>query len=863
MSLSKIGNLTKSLKDFKAGESINSTISSLKDFGDLNKAAKYMTTSGSDLPEQTALWLLQQAYGQTQDKDTIKEAFKKATKKTSIIGFLTGDLEGTGEKGGTLLSGIGSVIKSIAPQLILSAGIAAASAGWSFLDNQFNLTKGTTAKKYENAKEKHETAQQDLETAKSEYNSNQERIQELRAKENRTLSESQELNQLQDQNDLLEAQVSLKERLEKSARDAKADAANVDLNKKSMQQDYFSDGTGNYNPQAKLYVNDMDEAQAMIDYVQHLQDRYDTAKDRMIKRRGGEDNLTEEDLDTLDKQQKSIDEQKSKLSDKISGISESAQSLVGEDGKVDKRYQDTFNKVNSIIDNYSNLVGSASGTESDLKNLFALADYTDLQSKLESIGKSKGSQGILDALSGDDTYSALSTALKDKGISTDDLASYIMAIADPEALNLEGVKQNLKDELGFIKESKKSKKSYIDSFFADKSDKDIEGFWDYYQSQGLNAKENNWKKKDIDSNWEAYLKSKENTPEESQSFSSLFKNATEDTATDIDTVTDNFQSSISSIKSAMDSLKSGDMKSSDLTDLIQQFPELNDETDNLQQGLQKLATTKASDAIGKIRDSVKDTTDPKELAKADKYVQSILDGINTADFDMSFNDIKNLLTDNLIKNNPDPTIATSDKTAFAEKLMSTYANDETAQQAIIKLSMDPSMANASLDEWISKIHELRPQIELDISEKNLQDLSNELTRLQTDASNVQTTMDNKAAYNQKVTAADYQKLYDNGNEQIANLNKQIQEYQNEIDNTNKKLFISDEDNEKIKSYQDQIQAAQMSIENMKASQMGWLISSSLIFASEYSVSSQVLLEILFHNKFHFYVLWNCLFLCKF
>ena len=61
-------------------------------------------------------------------------------------------------------------------------------------------------------------------------------------------------------------------------------------------------------------------------------------------------------------------------------------------------------------------------------------------------------------------------------------------------------------------------------------------------------------------------------------------------------------------------------KRQDITDLIQQFPELATETDNLQQGLQNLAFDKASDAIGKIRDSVKDVTDPKQLAAADKYI---------------------------------------------------------------------------------------------------------------------------------------------------------------------------------------------------------------------------------------------------
>ena len=76
----------------------------------------------------------------------------------------------------------------------------------------------------------------------------------------------------------------------------------------------------------------------------------------------------------------------------------------------------------------------------------------------------------------------------------------------------------------------------------------------------------------------------------------------------------------------------------------------------------------------------------------------------------------------------------------------------------------------------------------------------------------------------KATASDYTNLIENGDKQIENLNNQIKEYQNNIDalkNSKGLSHLSDEDNEKIKQWQDQIQASQMSIENMKASQADW------------------------------------------
>lgn len=299
-------------------------------------------------------------------------------------------------------------------------------------------------------------------------------------------------------------------------------------------------------------------------------------------------------------------------------ISDESQSLKKEDGTaVNSKDQGLIDQIDKLFDDYASATGSADRTEDKLKNIFALSDYADLQSKLEGIGKSKGSKGIKKVLKNDEAYSNLVSELKDRNVSMDDLTDYIMAIAAPEAKDLEGIKENLKDEFSY------NDKLY--KFFKDKSDEDIKGFWDYYQTQGFDAKEYNWNKKDLEDNYDDYIKSKTTTPEESVTFASKFKNAAEDTATDIDTVTDNFQSDMKNIQSAMESVTNGTFQNSDMADLIQQFPELSNASGDLKDNLQDLAMDKGAEAIGKIRDSVKDVTDPKQLAQADKYVQSIMD----------------------------------------------------------------------------------------------------------------------------------------------------------------------------------------------------------------------------------------------
>ena len=830
MSLSKIGNLKSAFK----ARSTSGVSSALAAFGNVGLAGRWLgqinvSKNGKNIRTQEKMINLLRSKYPDASEEEILNALNKGAANASA-----GTMAATGATGilGTLKNagaGLATVLKPLLPVFAGVAAVFAAYQGFKALDNQFDLTKGTTTKKYEAAKEKHQKAQSDLETAQSEYDSNQERIYELRAQENRSLSESQELSNLQDQNELLGAQVSLKERLVNTAKIAEADAAQKDLNKKYSQSNYSKDANGIYNPQNKINVNDMDEAQAMIDYIQYQQDRYDTAYSNIKERHNGDmTQITEEENATLEKQQTNIDKYKADLSEKITGISESAQSLVGEDGKaLDTKYQGSLDQIDSLVSNYTDLIGDSSDTEGKLNNLFALADYADFQSKLENIGKSKGTKGILDALKNNDTtYADLKTALEDRKISEDDLASYIMSIADPEAKNIEGIKQNFKDIMGGSNTDDNGKSligpSLYNTFFKDKSDKEIEGFWNYIQDQGLKPKDENWSAADYSHNWDNYVKSQKQIDSESTLFSSLFKNSAEDTATDLDTITDNFQTDMSNIKSSMDSIKSGTFQNSDITDLIQQFPELATETDNLQQGLQNLAFDKASDAIGKIRDSVKDVTDPKQLAAADQYIQSIMDTMDLSGFDMS--NAKSAILGNLTKNLADKHMASVTTPNLVNQLMSEYGNDEIAVQAIMKLSLDPSMANADLDTWKSKIEDTKVQIQLDTSAKNLDNLSKELTRLQTDASDQQTRLNNKSAYNMKATASDYTNLIENGDKQIENLNNQIKEYQNNIDalkNSKGLSPLSDEDNEQIKQWQDQIQASQMSIENMKASQADW------------------------------------------
>lgn len=796
MSLGKIGKLTNVFNAFKQSPFSNKSdmISSLAAFGNINKAASYLNKVNSDgAISNTAskMLLYYKAYAASGiTKEEAGEALNNNLAGSSKFGLL-GNIKNVG-------SGIAAVFKSIAPMMIpLIIGAAGIKAGKMLWDNV--LTDNAAQKNLQESVQKYKTEKSDLDNLQSQKETNKQRVYELRAKSNRTAAEDNELNNLLNEDSILDAQIGLKKRTVTSAQKQQALDAKKALEKRTFQGELFGK-----SPYPVYQDTNIGYAQKLMS---GLEDEKQARKD-VLNNKEWSSERKEAELKAKDK---TIVSYETELADVMSDISSNAQDLYDEDGNlIDKKNtQDLANNINDLFKAYSMLTNSSDYVSDKMDNIFALSKFSNLKDKLIEAGKSGGTDAIKDLIS---QTKDLDEAMSNAGIDADDLADGIMAIADPDAKNLEGIKDNLKDIFG---------KKY--SFFKDKNDEDIEGFWDYLQDNNLNPEKMKWGKEDISDNWEDYLNSKRSTEiVDDTTFASRFKNSAEDTATDLDTITDNFQTDMSNIKSSMDSIKSGTFQNSDITDLIQQFPELATETDNLQQGLQNLAFDKASDAIGKIRDSVKDVTDPKQLAAADKYVQSIMDTMDLSGFDMS--NAKSAILGNLTKNLADKHMASVTTPNLVNQLMSEYGNDEIAVQAIMKLSLDPSMANADLDTWKSKIEDTKVQIQLDTSAKNLDNLSKELTRLQTDASDQQTRLNNKSAYNMKATASDYTNLIKNGDKQIENLNKQIQEYQTSIDTLRKSKGLSplsDEDNEQIKQYQDQIQAANMSIENMKASQADW------------------------------------------
>lgn len=819
MSLSKIGKtsaLTGALSDLLNNKGTLKNVNDLLlSFGDIDIAAAALAKAsvGTGLSDANLTAMLQSAYGGTESaanaaglamSNALSSVEVAAPEASAAVSGISGAFATT--KAAAV--GFLSVMKSILPiAAIIGGAFVAGKLAWDNI-----LTNNTVDKNYKKSSDKYDNAKSELTSLQTQYDTNKERIQELNAKQYLSSEERAEKNKLEKENQLLDSQVSTGKNVVSASQKQKALDAQKTLDKSSYHKNYAGKQKNKVTDSQKLiYQDDLDQASDMIKQLDSLKSQRDEIINNRSKQSDSYFSAYQNEERKLKWLNKDISQLESDLSDNMSDISKNSESFWDDQGNlVDTTTKKTADRAASIIDYYNKVTGASDTTTDKLNNIFALDKFKDVENKLTSIGASGKKEDILNKISEID---GLQEALDKAGISAETLADNIMSVANPDKKNINGIKENLKDEFSY--------KDGLYNFFKDKSDKELENFWDYYTSQNLNAKKYDWNLNTVKSNFDAAQDAAKEINPISTPFSSLFKNSAEDTATDLDTITDNFQTDMSNIKSSMDSIKSGTFQNSDITDLIQQFPELATETDNLQQGLQNLAFDKASTAIGKIRDSVKDVTDPKELAAANKYIQSIIDTMDLSDFDVSNS---KHTKDTIISNLKGDSIGPIKSASLINQLFSEYGNDKVAMQAIMKLSLDPSMANADLDTWKSKIEDTKVQIQLDTSAKNLDNLSKELTRLQTDASDQQTRLNNKSAYNMKATASDYTNLIENGDKQIENLNNQIKEYQNNIDalkNSKGLSPLSDEDNEQIKQWQDQIQASQMSIENMKASQADW------------------------------------------
>lgn len=161
---------------------------------------------------------------------------------------------------------------------------------------------------------------------------------------------------------------------------------------------------------------------------------------------------------------------------------------------------------------------------------------------------------------------------------------------------------------------------------------------------------------------------------------------------------DSLQSDISSLSDTLSKLKTGEFTDTDLTDLIQQFPQLADQADNLQEAIVSLQADKLKSTINKIDDAMSGASaDEKAKAKTlnDSLIKSAdLSGITSKEINDLFRSIYNIGGEGVSD------MASREGAIAAGKFKETFASvmqTEDGREALYKALLDPDIVKSGFD----------------------------------------------------------------------------------------------------------------------------------------------------------------------
>ena len=307
----------------------------------------------------------------------------------------------------------------------------------------------------------------------------------------------------------------------------------------------------------------------------------------------------------------------------------------------------------------------------------------------------------------------------------------------------------------------------------------------------------------------------QNTASATPVFSSIFSSE------EITKQVDDFQSNIASIQDALDKLKSGEYTSTDIIDLIQQFPQLASETDNLSEALNNLAVDNFISTMDSIKKSMGDVTTPSQFAAlkyfSDELKKQLISSFNMSD--ITSDDLLNRFKEITSFDNWDPS-------GFQEnfgKLINEFSGTKEGKAALLALSADielnPELAYEDYETLKSYVEENKLLADIEFSDDRMEELQSKMTALQDESTKLQDSLSFKEAKGIKPLVSDYRSLIDNSNSQIKNLQKQNEELrvqQNEL----RKLGL-DETSAGYQEIESQINANVSAINQARLSQLEW------------------------------------------
>lgn len=447
------------------------------------------------------------------------EAVAKASSKFD-------DLGDAGKGAGAIIANAFTKLQAV----IVAHPIIAALAGIALAFTAVSAIVTDAKEQVENAVssyDKYETAQSEVESLRSELDTISAQIDELNAKENLSFTDQQELTNLQAQSAELEKQLELKQviakREQENAARAASDALNaysarndVDRNQEGFLQNiidgvsyasaWISDKLGIVNNSQPDLDNKWNLGGELANYKKNTAaddiflDRVQAAikaQEELNKIQNEAPELTGNyDYDTIalnqwnrsvEAQQQVVDNYTEDLKNLYSEMESITPAFYNDDGSVISGYEDEVARWEKVQAAYLEFFGETSKSiESTIDGVLSKVSFDGLQDELIKAGE-KGSDSLAKALASGNYDELINTIADALDISAEDaktnLQDYIMAIADPNSLKMDVVKEQLLEAFTPDNTDKDTAKKQWEDFTKDLSDDDLTILYQIKQSK--------------------------------------------------------------------------------------------------------------------------------------------------------------------------------------------------------------------------------------------------------------------------------------------------------------------------------------------------------------------------------------------
>lgn len=382
------------------------------------------------------------------------------------------------------LSGLISTITSFPVSLPVAAAVGGAIAALALLsvcvtDAHEQMEKAFTAQ------QDYESTQSEIQSINSELETTTARINEIKAQENISLTDQQELDNLEKQNLLLQQQLEQKKLLADQQANQAAEEAAKAIDSYSIQDSVKKEGTfvdklgeGVGWLFDKLGVGNLANAIGGLNQYDILSEKLDDY-DLVQKQIENFIRDTGESKDSLDRKASQLEKDIDTL---YTNLSQLSATFYDENGQARAGFEEEAQTWENFNTDYIRRTLGDKAADNDIITRTLSDDkYSDVINKIKEL-----SSISLDNLK--NQFPGLIEELEKAGVSVENIKAYFANLADPDSLNLDEVKKLLrdnftKDDFELNPKAGEDAEQEWDDFIADCSEDDIKLMYSIMQSK--------------------------------------------------------------------------------------------------------------------------------------------------------------------------------------------------------------------------------------------------------------------------------------------------------------------------------------------------------------------------------------------